>query len=374
MMDLNKKTINLYQLAVCVATPFLGIRSLSLTREIAVRIGQDVWIGIALGCLIATFLSYVAYKATQMFPSKTIIEVNEHVLGKYLGKLISLLMISTILGISALNARLFVDVIKAFLLPLTPIEILLILMLATTTYLIPFGLAAMIRIYEIFVPIVIMFYIALIIFAVGIADFGNLFPILHRNPIEILSAVPNIMPAFLSVGIIYFVMPQVKQSDKAYPYILSAMLICTGITVIINILAVIVLGDSLTHYMYPFVVLTYAVEFQQSFLERIDILFMVMWFLAAFNMLSLMKYWAANSICQVTGLQSPLLVVILISPLLYMISIYPENIMELTKLLQIISPIVAIATVILPLAIALFALIRGMKEVSDEANQGKKQN
>lgn len=373
-MDLNKKNINVYQLAVCIAAPFLGIRTLSLTREISIKFNQDAWLAIGLGCIVATLLSYTAYKSTQLFPDKTIIQINEVILGKYMGKLISLIMVVTILGISALNARLFVDVIKAFLLPLTPVEMLLIVMLVTTTYLIPFGLPTIIRIFEIFVPIIVLFYLGLILFTIGIADFENLLPILHSDIKDVLLTVPYIMPPFLSVGIIHFIMPQVKESNKAYPYILGAMLFATVITVLINIFAIAVLGDSLKQYMYPFVVLTYAVEFQQTFLERIDLFFMVMWCLAAFNMLTLMKYWASNAICQVTGLRSPLLVMLLIAPILYIISISPENIMDLTESLRLLTPIVVFTVVGLPLIITLVALARGIKEVKNDSETNTEKN
>ena len=96
-MMLEKGKMNAGEFSIIVFTFTVGTAVISLPALLATIAKQDAWIASALTILPSLLFLFVYIQLISLYPSMTFIEVNEKILGKWFGKLASVLYLIYVL-------------------------------------------------------------------------------------------------------------------------------------------------------------------------------------------------------------------------------------------------------------------------------------
>lgn len=91
---LQNVKINSYQFLVLVMFFSMGTSILIVPSVLAEGVKQDAWIAAILGIIIGVIVIWLFCLIIQWFPNLTFVEICEKILGKWIGKAVSLLFVS----------------------------------------------------------------------------------------------------------------------------------------------------------------------------------------------------------------------------------------------------------------------------------------
>ena len=116
-----KESLTTYQAAVLVSNFILGVGILTVPRTATEKVKTpDIWLSVIIGGLIAMLAGVIIVKLSQQFPEKTFYEYSEHIVGKWLGCMLNLLVIGYFVATSSHMVRALAEVTTLFLLEGTP--------------------------------------------------------------------------------------------------------------------------------------------------------------------------------------------------------------------------------------------------------------
>lgn len=178
MNTVPKDQITTPQAAVIVMNYILGAGILTLPRTAAESVQTpDIWISVILGGVIALVAVIIATKLSQRYPGKTIYQYSQEIIGKWAGRLFSLLMVSYFLLLSGFEVRCLAEVTKLFLLQGTSMWLIIIPFMLIGTYLIVSGINPIARMFEIILPITVFVFILITFMSFKIFEIDNLRPV-----------------------------------------------------------------------------------------------------------------------------------------------------------------------------------------------------
>ena len=158
----NEK-INAYQFLLLVILFSIGTSILIIPSILAGEVKQDAWIVAILGTLIGLLIIWLYCIIGQWFPQLTFVQINEKILGKWVGKLTSLVFVimsfiyaATLLFYSGtfLNIHFMPDT------PMAALNILMTIIIVMGVYL---GIETIARSAEVFILVFIVLFFILIV-------------------------------------------------------------------------------------------------------------------------------------------------------------------------------------------------------------------
>ena len=212
-----------------VVSSIFGVTGLALPRLAADVAGVDSIVTIPIAGAIALIFLYFTVKLSAEYPSKTVVEYVNDILGSFLGKICGVILTLYILSVSGIVLRIFADAVKGLMLPQTPLEIIMISMIFTSTYLTMNGISSISKVCEIFIPIIIIVSAALILLSLKHFDIEEFYPIFSMGAKPILLGVPNIFTAFVGFEILMFITPFTDKNNNVLKYSIWGMIIPTCI-------------------------------------------------------------------------------------------------------------------------------------------------
>lgn len=344
-------------LAMLMIATILGVRFLSLPRDISRLSGADGWLTVLGSGAFLPLLVWLAYRLARYFPDQDIIQYGQVILGKIPGWIMGWLFALFALMITAINTRMFSDVIKVFLLSRTPLDVVVIAMLLTCLPLITGGAESIARIVQLFVPLILVFFLTIILGSLYNADFGELMPLLEQGWLPVVRGLPLAITSFIGVGVLYFFFPNVKRSsqEKLGAWLLGGIMLPWLVISVLVIVAQAVFGrEEIPFLLYPIVSLSMAATLPASaFLERLDLFFIIFWILSSFNSIAITYFLALQTLNRLLGLRQLQPVAWLQLPVLYFLAMVPENIEQRAYLLHWLSYAGGIFVFLYPLGLLL---------------------
>jgi len=246
-------------------------------------------IGILGGCIIANLgLKY---------PSHTIIQYSQQILGSWLGKILGLIYVGFFIFAASLSARDFSELFLNYVMPEMPITVFLGIIILTAAYALFTGLSAIGRMSELIVP----FTLLVIIFGV-LANIpnANYPPTLHleNDFIYLLKEAVWEVPFFGMAVSMLFLIPLLNQKTFAKRTILLPFIISGIATVLVAGIVPAVLGPyETTSINYPFCLTYQQIRLFES-IPRFDMFFISAWIGISLLSTSLYYYLAVVSIQQ----------------------------------------------------------------------------
>lgn len=115
-------------------TEIISIISLRITPAIGIA-KQDAWISMLMAGLISILLTILVAYLSLLHPEQTVVQFSQTLLGKWVGKWISLPYLMAWYVLPSILLRSFADFLQLMILDRTPLWVIMIMIMAVMTYL-----------------------------------------------------------------------------------------------------------------------------------------------------------------------------------------------------------------------------------------------
>ncbi|MBK1811480.1 endospore germination permease [Clostridium sp. YIM B02505] len=205
---------------------------------------QNTWIAVVVSFIIMCFLLLIYNKLFDKFPEKNIIEINDIIYGKYLGKIISVIYIYYFWLVIPSNIRILGDFFNSFLMQETDILVFIIVIGVACIYVVRKGLEVIANMVPMFAVITIIVAVSLSIMLVNEMDVKNLMPFLQLKAIEFIQGVNIIVAIPFGELIVFFMFyPSVKDKNNIRRYSFWGFYIGAGTLLLVSLRNILVLGS-----------------------------------------------------------------------------------------------------------------------------------
>ncbi|WP_284036889.1 endospore germination permease [Neobacillus sp. 114] len=295
--------ISARQFAILVILFSVGTTILVIPGSLANVVKQDAWITAIIGTVISCLIVALFVMIGRIFPAMTLAEIIETLLGKWAGKIISLSFF--FFAYIAASELLYYSgtFLTTQIMPNTPIEAIHIVLACILLMGIRLGLETLARSAELFFPVFIFLFVLLV---GSILITPDLWKLQNLEPILISGIKPMIRAVFIYLSVFSFplivllmIFPiSVKQPRAAEKLFFMAIGIAGVCLIILITLTILVLGpEASARQMYPSYNLARRIKIG-DFLQRIEAVLAIMWFITLFFKMSLYFYAAIISLVQ----------------------------------------------------------------------------
>ncbi|MGE5587014.1 MAG: GerAB/ArcD/ProY family transporter [Clostridia bacterium] len=265
-----------------------------------VRVPQDTWIASLLGTLLSIPFVLLVVRLGLRFPDKTIIEYSELLLGKYLGKLVGLILVWYWISVVADVARGLGDAYTIGIMPETPILAFMIVAVILAANTARNGLEVVGRMGENSVWVVLFFLAVVLFLSYDQMRFKNLAPVLARGFRPLAAPTGTGVSFFLQFIVLGMVLPYLNRPEDAARYSVYAVLASGLLMTWLVIVLVAVFGPTVSGLAMPAFSLSRMISIA-NFLERIEAVTMGAWTLTSEIKLALFLWASAVGLAQVFG-------------------------------------------------------------------------
>lgn len=347
----QKRYISNYSLFVSIIVAIIGVGTFSFPQFMADLVGSNGWIVIILAGLIGYLYLYLSYKCINMNGYMELHEIIDRNFGRVLGIILAAILTAYNVFTAGLGMRVFIEVIKMYLLERTPTEFLIITTILVGTYLIRGELEAIIKFNEISFWVMFISIVIVLIFLLNQTDFTNLLPTYTSDITKYYKALKYMAFNFTGAQTVFLLLPRAKDRSRIKKVLFRSMLFITIFYVIIFAFVIAVFSEKQTKILiWPTITMITSINIPSSFIERWQGVVMALWILFYFTTFANSYYFSAELIKDVFDLKSIKISCILVMPFIYGVALYATNIAEVYDTVNYALPIfTAIAFICVPL-------------------------
>ncbi|MBP1992422.1 GerAB/ArcD/ProY family transporter [Paenibacillus eucommiae] len=352
------------QFTVLVIMFIVGSSILMIPGAIAMHAKQDSWISSILAVAAGLGLIVLYCAIGSKFPGKTLFEYCKILLGKWIGLFVAIQFFIFSYLLAAFMLRYIGDFLTTEVMPETPITAILILFMVIVIMAASLGLEVLTRAAEIFFPWIVLFYFIIAVFVSPQIQMINLQPMLEHGLKPVLQgSLPLISIPYLELSLFLFIFPNVKNLNKRRQAFLIGGIIGGFLIVVVTFLSITVLGASLTiRNNYPTFSLTQKIHVG-NFLQRVESLLAVIWFLTIFFKSAVTYYVSALGLAQILNLKDYRTVLVPLGVILVPLSliVYPDIIYGNKFSGLVWTPYASMYGIVLPVLLLIVAFLRRKK-------------
>ena len=344
-MNKNSK-ISSNQIKGLLITSILGVGVLSLPNNLAIIMGLDGWIPIILASILMVGMIFLIIKIFDYFPGMDIFEISKTTLGTIISKVYQILFLIYMVILLAYISRTLGEVIKAFLLENTPIEVIIFTFILVTSYISRCEIDVIGRMGYFIYPLILGFIIFLLLVTLPNTKFENLLPLFQS---DIKTLPTGLLASVISFGgfeILLFAVPYAEDKDGVLKSSISAIGVVSIIYLAIFVMATSQFGiHQLQRLPWPTLSLVKEIDLPGLFLENLDGVVTAIWVLVVFGTLAATYFSSAKILANLFKTKSHELFVLPLLPIIYTISLIPQNSVELQKYMTKVLTYLAVVTI-----------------------------
>jgi spore germination protein KB len=302
-MPTNEK-ISSRQLFILVLLFGIGTTILLVPGGLAAVAKQDAWIASLVGLGIGLPLIPLYIAIAKLYPRLNLFQLCEVILGKWLGKMVSILFFVYFFLLSSTILRQIGDFMTTQIMPETPIQFIHIIFITIVIMGTRLGLETFTRSAEIFFPWIIFLLVVTIIMISPEVEFNKILPIWEAGIKPLVRAdIPYIGILFLELIVFLVIYPNVNQSEKAGRALYGGTIIAGIVTSVITFLTISVLGYSSTaNKLYPIYTLAKIINIGH-FIQRIEAVITGVWIVSIYYKLVICFYASSKGLAQILNLR-----------------------------------------------------------------------
>lgn len=358
----QKRYISSYSLFVSIIVAIVGVGTFSFPQFIADLVGSNGWIVIVIAGLIGYLYLYIIYKCINMNGYMELHEIIDMNFGRILGIILAAILAAYNVFTAGLGMRVFIEVIKMYLLERTPTEFLIIITILVGTYLIRGELEAIIKFNEISFWIMFVSIGIVLVCLLNQTDFTNLLPTFTTDITKYYKALKYTVFNFTGAQVVFLLLPRAKDRSGLKKVLFRSILFITIFYIIIFAFVIAVFSEKQTKVLiWPTITMITSINIPGSFIERWQGVVMALWILFYFTTFTNSYYFSTELVKNVFNLKSIKISCILVMPFIYGVALYAANIAEVYNTINYALPIfTAVAFICIPI-ILLIASIRRQK-------------
>ncbi|MDU1443910.1 MAG: endospore germination permease [Clostridium cochlearium] len=349
MIKLKEKNIvSSYGLFVTLVVTIIGVNVFSIPRDLTTIVGVDGWISIIIGGVITYISAYLIYKCIEKSDYKDCYHMFQDSFGKIIGNIIGFSIVIYSLLFISIALRTFTEEIKMYLLQDTPTEFIFTVMILSGIYLIRAELEHLIRFNEISFWIMFVPIIFVLLVSIYDVDFTNLLPVLKNEPLSYFKGSINIFYRFGGIGILFMIIPILKNKNKAPKVIKKSILFTSVFYVVIFVLSIGTFGEEQSKMLlWPTITMISSINIPGSFIQKWEGIVMAIWIMFYYTSFINYYYLSSDVLKNILKLDDIKLSSAILVPFIYIFALYPENIAQLGEKTQKLIPTMFIINMII---------------------------
>ncbi|MBM7644183.1 spore germination protein KB [Scopulibacillus daqui] len=318
---MNKEgKISTFQMGLMMYFMVGGTSTLLVPSIAAKYAGRDMWLSPIWSALIGFLNLFIAWQLYKIYPKTTIIESTKKILGRVLGAVFNFFFLFRLIYDMSIIVREYGEFIHVFL-TYTPIYILMGSLILVCSFAVLSGIEVIARCTQIFLPIVILFFLLMVIFIIPELNPENMLPIMENGLKPSLKSAVFINEWFVEFIYISFLFPFLQNKQKAIRWGSVSVLTVMLTMVIANFVCLFLLGDITKQFNFP--VYTAASYISVAdFAEHLDGIVMAIWILVGFCQLTMWLYALSFGVSQWLNLSEYRRVVLPLGLLIILFSIW----------------------------------------------------
>ncbi len=359
MFSSNNK-ISVRQLQILLILDIFGMGITFLPKKMAEFGGQNGWICVILGVVFACLCAWISASLAEKFPEDDFVTYVGKIVSKPLAVIITTGFILKIIFSLSMELRIFSEILKQTILFNTPSYVISICMLLVGAYgavkgYETRGRIAEILIFVIFIPLFIIFA-----FVASGSDYTNLMPFFDVNGKGIFLGGIFSLFTFSGIEFILLAYPYLKNKKTAKKESIKAVVFIGVIMVLITVITISKLGPfDIKNQVWPVLELMNTVELPGAFLERQDAIVMSFWIMSVFIIINAGVYFSSLLSKDMIKKGKNIWYVIIISAVVFFISLIPTDISEIIKITdKIYMSFGAVYIFVIPFLLLIIAKIR----------------
>lgn len=307
-----------------------------------------------LGLLLVGFYT----KLARRFPGSSLVQMAETAIGRPLGALLMLIVLVWLIGHLTFNLRDFTETFKTTLLPMTPVSAISLLLVVSAAVAAWTGLEGLSRVSQIlFFPIYLMAALVLLLNLPRI-DPAQYFPFwgfgIRRTALGALAGLPMIGEL-----IILLIMGQVFRSARIFRKVSRNVLIIYSLTDLGVVLLMVGLCSSPHAQDTPFALFSAARLISIGrWIERIEILMIAVWVLAACVRVALLLYASCLHLAQILRIPNHRSLILPLLVIAESLSLLPNDFATVMRSDRLWMQTAGSITLAIPLLLLLVATVR----------------
>ncbi|KKM10281.1 hypothetical protein SY88_14580 [Clostridiales bacterium PH28_bin88] len=294
----NRQAAFLLMFTTVIATAVLFVPAIT-----AAAAKQDGWLSLlVVATTYGLVVALVIVKLGLRFPDKTLVEYAPLVLGPFLGKLVGAGYIFWFVHVNAIIVREFGDFLLSAFLPETPLMAFNIILLLLAALAVKSGLEVICRANEFIIPLFFLSLAAIVALVAHNADFSNLLPLLEKGFKPVLRG--GLAPSGWrgEIVVMMMILPYINYPDKTGRYLAASVVLIGVVLSLATVMTTAVMGGLTEHLTFPFFSLARYIAVAR-FLERMEVLILVMWVAGVTIKVAVFYYAAALGAGQLLGLR-----------------------------------------------------------------------
>ncbi|WP_404451297.1 spore germination protein [Virgibacillus necropolis] len=353
------------EIMFAVPSMVIGVGILSLPRDLAAATtASDGVVAILVGGGLAVLFTWLLAKLTIRFPNQSFFTFSSTILSKPVAVVISLLFAVIWLGITAFEVRRIADVSKQYLFDRTPVEVIALCFLLVVIYAVSGSRAGLFRLNMMFLPIILLIALVVFVFNLGFFDPNQLLPMFETDFKGYVKGVHTGLLSYLGFVVVLFYIGLVDNPKNAPKKAAIGMCIPVVLYVMLFLLCIGVFGHSVTaNLLYPTIELAKGIEIPGGFFERFESVFFIIWIMAIFNTTAMALDIVVLSLNSIFNHTKKIKVIILVAPIVFSVSMFPQDLIEVTKLGSIVSNVAFSYTIFIGVFLFVIAKLRKVKPV-----------
>lgn len=332
---MNMEKDRLYYVQIIVITTLLVYATglLALPRNVTNIAGTAGWMSIIVGGLIGLLIGIMTANIALQYPDMSFTQICESACGRTFGKVLSLsffIYTSLILAIGMLQ---FATTIAIPFLNEMRTEVIVIVSFLVIMYATSKGIGAIARFTFISFAVVFVSLVAIILLSNSIVDTGRLLPLMGRGPVPIFNAGLEAASFFGEVIILLAILKYFPRKNLVKRAISQGIILAMAIMTTIVAACVAIFGTAwVERFAFPMVELAKLVGMGEFF-ERVEILFLTLWFNTAILKLSLLYYVSVTCLNDLLDLKNYRRLILPYAVFAIGFTLLPDNTVESSTML-----------------------------------------
>ncbi|GIQ68149.1 spore gernimation protein [Xylanibacillus composti] len=347
-----------YMVAIPAFT--IGVSILSLPRILATHTyAFDGWMPLLSAGLFFMACGWLAARLVQKFPGMTFHEYGSRLVTRPISAVLTFVMGVTFASLVAYEVRVLSMISKLYLFDRTPIEAIALVFLLVVIYAVAGSRAALFRINTLFLPIVLLFTLIVQLANLKYLDIGEIKPFFQTPAPSLLKAAFFSSGAFVGYIILLQYASSVRNPTHLPKHTLVGMAVPVVLYLIIYFFVVSTFGQgALRNIAFPTIETAKEVELPGGFFERFESIYFTVWTMTIFSTAAMAYDLAILSLSSVFKRVSKMRWIYILSPLIMLLAMVPNNNMEVEQWGTIYIVIGIIYGVIVPIMYLIMARLR----------------
>ncbi len=352
--------ISPYQIAMIVIMVLTGAGVFSLPRTLAETAGSNSMIVLLVGGLVVLGSMFIIITLNCRFPGKTLPEYSREIVGKIPAKILTIIYVFYFLLFIGFEIRVISEIVKLFLLPDTPVEVIMLCMILTSTYAVRGGVECIGRTTELFFPLLFIPFALILLPGLTDVDFSNLLPVFYGFEKKLLKALPGLALSFAGYETLLFYMGFMKEPRKTYKYTSTGLAFVIASYMIITGLCISKFGIEWNKKMiWPVLGYVRSINLPGLFIERLDGVMLGIWILAIYTTVIILYFALTFSLSKIFETKEQKQYTLPMVPFVYFASLIPLSPKEILRMPVYINQYLgSVVIFIIPTFLLILAFVR----------------